>query len=202
MQNCWIFASWPCIAARLAARLFIESWVAVYAAPKFDIVSAVLYDPQADVDDVMISHGVSCGACVRCADEKTRCKGLETFGRMLLGGLLLLICFAVFARGLTVLFHEPIEHVQEDCVGVFHSYWFVGFSNHLREIRKEDIGQGQIHGYDVCSCFLVAGVGSFQALTLVVRSASGEVWDGVNFGRKRKIICWVGFVCEEQIETW
>ena len=42
MQNCGIFTSWPCIAARLAAWFFIESWVAAYAAPKFDIV--LVYD--------------------------------------------------------------------------------------------------------------------------------------------------------------
>ena len=42
MQNCWIFASWPCIAGRLAAWLFIESWVAAYAALKFDII--LVYD--------------------------------------------------------------------------------------------------------------------------------------------------------------
>ncbi len=38
-EFCWIFASWPCIAARLAAWLFIQSWVARYAAPQFNIVS-------------------------------------------------------------------------------------------------------------------------------------------------------------------
>ena len=38
MQNCWMFASWPCIAARLEAWLFIDSWVAAYTAPKFNIV--------------------------------------------------------------------------------------------------------------------------------------------------------------------
>ena len=38
MQNCWIFASWPCIAARLGAWLFIKSWVAAYAVPKFNIL--------------------------------------------------------------------------------------------------------------------------------------------------------------------
>ncbi len=35
MQNCWMFASWPCIAAMVVAWLFIDSCVAAYAAPKF-----------------------------------------------------------------------------------------------------------------------------------------------------------------------
>ena len=38
IQNCWMFASWPCIAARLEAWLFIDSREAAYVAPKFDIV--------------------------------------------------------------------------------------------------------------------------------------------------------------------
>ena len=38
MQNCWMFVSWPCIVARLEAWLFIDSWVAPYAAPKFNII--------------------------------------------------------------------------------------------------------------------------------------------------------------------
>ena len=42
MQNCWMFASWPYIVAKVAAWLFIVSWVAEYAAPKFAIDS--LYD--------------------------------------------------------------------------------------------------------------------------------------------------------------
>ena len=39
MQNCWMFASWPCIAAMVVAWLFIDSCVAAYAAPKFAIDS-------------------------------------------------------------------------------------------------------------------------------------------------------------------
>ncbi len=107
---------------------------------------------------------------------------------MPLGGHSLSVCFTVFARGLSLSFNEPIEHVnvQEDRVGVFHLYWFIRFLDRLWEIRQEDISEGQIHGYNVGSCFSVAGVGSFHALTLVVRSAHGEVWDGVNFVWKWK----------------
>ena len=35
MQNCWMFVSWPCIEAMVAAWLFIDSCVAAYVAPKF-----------------------------------------------------------------------------------------------------------------------------------------------------------------------
>ena len=35
MQNCWMFVSWPCIVAIVVAWVFIDSCVAVYAAPKF-----------------------------------------------------------------------------------------------------------------------------------------------------------------------
>jgi hypothetical protein len=146
----------------------------------------------ADVDDVAIPHGVSCSACVQHADEETRRKGLETFGRMPVGSDSLLVRFAVFACGFPVLFDELIKHVEEDRVGVFHTNQFVHFANRLREICQENIGEGQIHGNNIGSCFLVASVGSFQA----------QVWDGVNFGWKRKIICRLGFVREKRIETW
>ena len=42
MQNCWMFASWPCIAAMVVAWFLIDSCVAAYAAPKF--ASDSLYD--------------------------------------------------------------------------------------------------------------------------------------------------------------
>ena len=168
----------------------------------FGVHSAALDDTHTNVNDIAIPHGVSCGSCVRCANEEARREGLDTFGRMPLGGHSLSVRFAVFACGLSVSFDEPIEHVQEDHVGVFHTNWFVRFVNRLWEIRQEDIREGRIHGNNIDSCFLVAGMGSFQALTLVVRSASSEVWDGVNFGWKRKIICRVGFVREKRIETW
>ena len=80
---------------------------------------------------------------------------------MPLGSHSLPICFTVLGCGLPVLVDEPIKHVEEDCVWVLHSNLLVSFANCLWEICKEDIGQGRIHGNDVSSGFLVAGVGSF-----------------------------------------
>ena len=96
------------------------------------------------------------------------------------------IHFAVFGRGLPVLVHEPIKHLEADCVWILHLNWLARFANRLGDIREEDIGQGRIHGNNVSSGFLVAGMGSFQALVLVVRCAGCEVRDGVNFGWKQK----------------
>jgi hypothetical protein len=49
---------------------------------------------------------------------------------------------------------------------------------------------------NVSSGFLVSGVGSFQALALVVRCALCKVRDGVNFDWKWKKTCRVSFVRE------
>ena len=35
MQICWMFVSWPCIAAMVIAWDFIDSCVAAYTAPMF-----------------------------------------------------------------------------------------------------------------------------------------------------------------------
>ena len=42
MQNCWMFASWSCIAAMVVTWLFIDSYVAAHVAPKF--ASDLTYD--------------------------------------------------------------------------------------------------------------------------------------------------------------
>ncbi len=57
MQNCWMFASRPCIAAMVVAWLFIDSCVAAYAAPKF--ASDSLYD-AIDVSSTMAAMPYPC----------------------------------------------------------------------------------------------------------------------------------------------
>ena len=57
MQNCWMFASWPCIAAMVVAWLFIDSCVAAYVAPKF--ASDLLYD-AIDVSSSMAAMPYPC----------------------------------------------------------------------------------------------------------------------------------------------
>ena len=53
MQNCWMLASWLCIAAMVFAWLFIDSCVAAYVGPK--CASDLLYDA---IDDRrVVVHG-------------------------------------------------------------------------------------------------------------------------------------------------
>ena len=71
-----------------------------------------------------------------------------------------------------------------------------------RFARKKNIGESGFHGDDVGSCFAIARVGGLQRLTLVVRGASGEIWDCINFVRERKVSWRICLSHEERIETW
>ena len=57
MQNCWMFVSWPCIVAIVVAWVFIDSCVAVYAAPKF--ASDLLYN-AIDASSSMVTMPYPC----------------------------------------------------------------------------------------------------------------------------------------------
>ncbi len=52
MQNCWRFASWSWINARLVAWPFIISWVAAYVVPKLAMDSP--YDAPVALSPIAI----------------------------------------------------------------------------------------------------------------------------------------------------
>ena len=97
-------------------------------------------DAKANVNDIVNLHWVACCALVGCADEEARREGLKTVRGMPVGGHSLPILFAIFGRCLAVLLDEPVEHVQKDCVWLFHTDWLIRFTNCFWEICEENIG--------------------------------------------------------------
>ena len=67
--------------------------------------------PKADVDDVAIVHWVVCCACVGCANEEARHKGIESVVGMPVGCHSLSILVEILCCHFAVLCDEPVDHV-------------------------------------------------------------------------------------------
>ena len=74
-------------------------------------------------------YRVECRARVGCANEEASREGLETIGGMPVCGHLLPIIFAIYGCCFAILLDEPVEHVEEDGVRLFHVNWLVHLAN-------------------------------------------------------------------------
>jgi hypothetical protein len=129
MQYCDMVLSWLCIAAIVVPCDFTDSWVAAYAAPKFEMVSpyettesllllVAIPNPldyaEANVNDVMVSHCEAVASCKRHAGEEAKDECVQTVGGMPVGHHALMVCFAIFCRSLSVVVDKPHKHINKN----------------------------------------------------------------------------------------
>jgi hypothetical protein len=132
-------------------------------------------DAEANVNNVDVVHLEAHAAGVCSSGEEAEDESIEPIGGVPIGGHALPVCLAVLGCCLTVLVDKPEEEVDKDDVRLAEAP-LLEVSTHLGQHGlKEDVGEGSVHCYDVCSHLLVSRMRYVDRGTTIVVDARGVV---------------------------
>jgi hypothetical protein len=161
---------------------------------------ALLYDAEANVNNVDIVHPKARAAGVCSSSEEAEDEGIKPIGRVPIGGHALPVCLAILSCCLTVLVDEPEEEINEDSIRLAEASLLEGSTHLGQHGLKEDVGKGSVHCYNVCSHLLVSCVHCTDCGMIVVVNAHGVVGHVGYLGREGCEGIKVCFCGEESVD--
>jgi hypothetical protein len=160
----------------------------------------LLDDAKSDVDDVAVGLQVVGAYHKHRAGEKVEDECVKTVGRMLIGGHLLPILFAILGLCFAVVVNKPREHIDKENILLVEAPLLEGRAHLQREGVKENIGEGGIHSHDVGSHLFIQGMLCLHCCVVVVVSTLRVVRHLINHRWEGSKVGWIRIGHEESVD--